>query len=224
MRILVIEDYKPLRESIVQALRESGYTVEAAADGRTGLWHAQDDSFDVIVLDLMLPGLDGLGVLRQLRKAGIKACVLILTARDTTDDRVRGLDAGADDYLTKPFALAELLARVRARVRRRYETLDLTLAIGDLTVDTRAKTARCGQRTLDLSAREYAILEYLALRQGQVTTREEIWNHLYDPNAVMESNVVDVFIGLLRKKLDRHGLAALIQTRRGQGYLLEKPD
>ncbi|MGC8552171.1 MAG: response regulator transcription factor [Phycisphaerae bacterium] len=224
MRILVIEDYKPLRESVVQALRESEYTVEAASDGRTGLWHAQDDSFDVIVLDLMLPGLDGLEVLRHLRKAGIKACVLILTARDTTDDRVRGLDAGADDYLTKPFALAELLAQVRALVRRRYETLALTLTIGALTVDTRAKTARCGQRTLDLSAREYAILEYLALRQGQVATREEIWNHLYDPNAVMESNVVDVFIGLLRKKLDRHGLAALIQTRRGQGYLLEKPD
>ncbi|NNM86117.1 MAG: response regulator transcription factor [Phycisphaerales bacterium] len=224
MRILVVEDYKPLRESIVQALREADYTVESAAEGRTGLWHAQDDSFDVIVLDIMLPGLDGLAVLKQLRKASVRACVLILTARDTTEDRVRGLDCGADDYLTKPFALAELLARVRALLRRRYQQLDLAITIGALTVDTCGKTARSGDSVLDLSAREYALLEYLALRRGEVVTRDDIWKHLYDPNAVMESNVVDVFIGLLRKKLDRHGLTGFIQTRRGQGYMLEKPD
>ncbi|MEW6249243.1 MAG: response regulator transcription factor [Planctomycetota bacterium] len=221
MRVLIVEDYAPLRQSLAQALQEAGFAVDAAADGEVGLWHAQAGGHDVIVLDIALPRLDGLSLLHKLRQAGRKTPVLLLTARDTVADRVSGLDAGADDYLVKPFALAELLARVRALLRRKYETADPVIRVQDLEVDTAGRTVRRAGAAIDLTAREYALLEYLAHRAGQIVSRTEILEHVYDFRATVESNVVDVYIGYLRKKLERPGRPRLIHTRRGQGYVLE---
>jgi DNA-binding response OmpR family regulator len=220
MRALVVEDYAPVRNAVVEGLGEQGFAVDAAADGEEGLWYAENNPYDVIVLDIMLPKVDGLALLRRLRAAGSTSPVLLLTARDSVDDRVRGLDHGADDYLVKPFAFAELLARVRALVRRRYEARDPLVRVGDLEVDTVKRTVRRGGATVALSAREYALLEYLALRAGTVVTRTEIWEHLYSFDADAQSDVVDVYIGYLRKKLERDGAPKLIHTRRGQGYVL----
>lgn len=220
MRVLVVEDFEVLRDSIAQGLREAGYSVDTASDGETGLWQAESSEYDVIVLDLMLPRLDGLAVLKKLRARGNRVHVLILTARDTAGDRVKGLDSGADDYLVKPFVFAELLARVRALVRRRYDTKSPVIQIADMEINTATRSVRRAGETMELSAREYALLEFLAHRAGQVVTRTEIWEHVYDFNATAESNVVDVFIGHLRRKIERPGLAKLIHTRRGHGYLL----
>jgi len=220
MRVLVIEDFEPLRTSLAQGLREAGFAVDAQADGESGLWQAQSNDYDVLILDLMLPRMDGLSVLRRLRAGKHKSHVLILTARDAPDDRVRGLDLGADDYLVKPFVFAELLARVRALVRRRYETRSPLIRVADMEIDTLARSVRRGGDVVELSAREYALLELLAMRAGQVVTRTEIWEHVYDANSEAESNVVDVFIGHLRRKVERFGLPRLIHTRRGLGYVL----
>jgi DNA-binding response OmpR family regulator len=224
MRVLLVEDYELLRDSLAQGLREAGFVVDAAGDGENGLWHAQSNDYDIIILDLMLPGMDGLTVLKRLRQTNKRTCVLILTARDATADRVRGLDTGADDYMVKPFAFEELLARVRALVRRRYEAGNPVVRVADLELDTRAKTVRRGGREIELSAHQYALLEFLALRAGQVVTRTEIWEHLYDVNSSPESNVVDVHIAHLRRKIDRDDLPPLIHTRRGQGYVLGVSD
>jgi DNA-binding response OmpR family regulator len=220
MRVLVIEDYEPLRDSLTQGLREAGFTVDAAGDGETGLWHAKSAEYDVIILDLMLPRVDGMTILKRLRAAGNKAHVLILTARDAPGDRVKGLDGGADDYLVKPFVFAELLARVRALVRRRYDVKSPVIRVADLEIDTATRCARRGGESIELSAREFALLEYLAHRAGQVVTRTDIWEHVYEFDSTAESNVVDVFIGHLRKKIERPDLPKLIHTRRGHGYLL----
>ena len=222
MRILLVEDYAPLRKSTAQGLEEAGFAVDAAADGEEGLWYAQSNDYDVIVLDLMLPAIDGLTILKRLREAGSKVHVLILTARDTLEDKVKGLNVGADDYLVKPFAFEELLARVRALVRRRYETKDPMIRIGDLEIDTAARIVRRGGETVDLTAREYALLEFLALRSGELVSRTDIWEHVYDFNSCAQSNVVDVYIGYLRRKIERKGMPRLIHTRRGQGYVLEE--
>ena len=219
MRALVVEDYAPVRTAVVEGLTENGFAVDSSADGEEGLWFAQQNPYDVIVLDLMLPKLDGLGVLRKLRASGSTVPVLVLTARDGVDDRVRGLDTGADDYLVKPFAFAELLARVRVLVRRRYDAAPV-IRIGDLEIDTTKRAVKRGDESIVLSAREYALLEYLALRADQLVTRTEIWEHVYDFHSDAHSNVVDVYIGYLRKKLEREGAAKLIHTRRGQGYVL----
>jgi len=219
MRALVVEDYAPVRTAVVEGLTENGFAVDSSADGEEGLWFAQQNPYDVIVLDLMLPKLDGLGVLQKLRASGSTVPVLVLTARDGVDDRVRGLDTGADDYLVKPFAFAELLARVRVLVRRRYDAAPV-IRIGDLEIDTTKRAVKRGDESIVLSAREYALLEYLALRAGQLVTRTEIWEHVYDFHSDAHSNVVDVYIGYLRKKLEREGAAKLIHTRRGQGYVL----
>jgi len=219
MRALVVEDYAPVRTAVVEGLTENGFAVDSSADGEEGLWFAQQNPYDVIVLDLMLPKLDGLGVLQKLRASGSTVPVLVLTARDGVDDRVRGLDTGADDYLVKPFAFAELLARVRVLVRRRYDAAPV-IRIGDLEIDTTKRAVKRGDESIVLSAREYALLEYLALRAGQLVTRTEIWEHVYDFHSDAHSNVVDVYIGYLRKKLERDGAAKLIHTRRGQGYVL----
>lgn len=220
MRLLVIEDYAPLRKAVLRALAEAGYAVDATGDGKEGLWFAQSNDYDLIVLDLMLPGLDGWGILRALRQEGRQTHVLILTARDGLDDRVAGLDMGADDYLVKPFALEELLARVRALLRRKYQHKDPLLRVGDLEIDQATRQVRRGGETIPLTSREYALLEFLALRAGEVITRSEIWEHLYEFNSQAQSNVVDVYIGYLRKKIDRHDRPALIHTRRGHGYWL----
>lgn len=220
MRLLVVEDFEILRDSIAQGLREAGFTVDTAADGESGLWHAQSNDYDVIILDLMLPRVDGLTILKRLRAKQNNTHVLILTAKDTSADRVKGLDTGADDYLVKPFVFAELLARVRALVRRRYDVKSPTIRIADMEIDTATRAVRRGGETMELSAREYALLEFLAHRAGHVVTRTEIWEHVYDFNSTAESNVVDVFIGHLRRKIERPNLPRLIHTRRGHGYML----
>ena len=225
MRVVVIEDFAPLRESLVQGLREAGYAVDEAADGEVGLWHARSGEHDVVILDLMLPKVDGLSIIKDMRKEGSPSMVLVLTAKDTAADKVRGLELGADDYLVKPFDFFELLARVKALVRRKYEVRTTVLRVGDLEVDTSSRVVRRGGRTIDLSGREYALLEYLALNSGRVVSRAEIAQHVYDFNGSPESNVVDVFVGLVRKKIEAPGAARLIHTRRGQGYLLsDHPD
>ncbi|MBU0719292.1 MAG: response regulator transcription factor, partial [Planctomycetes bacterium] len=180
MRVLVIEDDGPLREALQQGLEEAGFAVDVSADGEEGLWYARSSEYDVIVLDLMLPHIDGLTILGHLRREGKAVPILILTAKDTVADRVRGLDFGADDYLVKPFAFVELLARVHAMVRRRYNNKDPVIRIEDLEIDTAGRTVCRGDWVIDLSAREYALLEFLAVRAGQVVSRREIWEHIYD--------------------------------------------
>ncbi|MCH8804502.1 MAG: response regulator transcription factor [Planctomycetes bacterium] len=221
MRVLLVEDYAPLRESVAQALEEAGFAVDAAGDGEVGLWYAQSGNYDAIVLDIVLPKLDGLSILKRLRRSDNRTPVLLLTAKDTVADRVAGLDSGADDYLVKPFALEEVLARVRALLRRRYDARDPIIRVRDLELNTISRiVCRAGER-LDLTAREFALLEFLAHRVGEIVSRTEIWEHVYDFRSTVESNVVDVYIGYLRKKLERSGRPRLIHTRRGQGYVLE---
>ncbi len=220
MAILLIEDYEPLRKSLTRGLREAGFAVDTASDGEDGLWQAQSGKHDVIILDLMLPKLDGLSILQKLREKGSAVHVLILTAKDMLHDRVRGLNLGADDYLVKPFAFDELLARVRALLRRKYESKSPIIQVADLEIDTRTRTVRRRELTLDLTAREYAILHFLALRAGQVVTRTDIWDNIYDWAADAGSNIIDVYIGYIRKKMEQGGLPRLIHTRRGMGYVL----
>jgi len=220
MRILLIEDFELLRDSIALGLREAGFAVDVAAEGETGLWHAKSNNYDVIILDLMLPRVDGLSILKQLRAEGNQNHVLILTAKDTPNDRVKGLDSGADDYLVKPFVFAELLARVRALVRRKYDAKAPHIRIADLELETTTRSVRRDGETIELSAREYALLEFLAARVGHVVSRTEIWEHIYEFDSTAESNVVDVFIRHLRKKIERPHLPRLIHTRRGHGYML----
>jgi DNA-binding response OmpR family regulator len=222
MRILLVEDSRHLREATATALKKTGYAVDTASDGNDGLWLAQENPYDLAILDIMLPGLDGLSILRELRKEKREIVVLLLTARDKIDDKVAGFEAGADDYLPKPFALAELLARVNALCRRSYGQNNNRLTIGNLEVDTSRKSAARDGQTLDLTAKEYAILEYLALREGKVVSRTEIENHVYDEFVSPMSNVVDRTICVLRRKIAvPENAPPLIHTRRGQGYVME---
>ncbi len=216
MKLLLIEDSRRLRNSLVPGLRKAGYSVDATGDGSEGLWLAESNDYDVIILDLMLPTLDGLTLLQRLRRAK-DTHVLILTARDTVQDRVQGLQAGADDYLVKPFAFEELLARVQALCRRNYRHKTNHLVIGPLEIDLAKRSARCDGAPVELSAREFMLLEYLALRRGELVNRTEIEEHIYDDLVEPMSNVVDSAICILRKKL-KH---PLIHTRRGLGYILE---
>ncbi len=220
MRLLVIEDYRPLRESLTKGLREAGYAVDATGDGDEGLWYATGGEYDVILLDLMLPGVDGLEILRRLRGEGRESCVLILTAKDTIPDRIQGLDLGADDYVVKPFVFEELLARVRALVRRSYRRKQPVIRIADLCIEPTTQKVRRGEQEILLTAREYALLEYLAMRAGEVVTRTDIWEHVYEFNSTASSNVVDVYVGYLRKKVESPDKTPLIHTIRGRGYLL----
>ena len=226
MRVLLIEDYEPLARSLAQGLREAGYAVDATGNGEEGLALAQGNPYDALVLDLMVPKLDGLTILRRLRAGGSRVSVLVITARDQVHDRVAGLDLGADDYLVKPFAFDELLARLRALIRRRYQSVTNLVRVGDLEIDGAARIIRRAGRVVSLSAREFALLEYLALRRGQIVTRDEIWEHVYDFAAERSSNVVDVYVGYLRRKLGdgEGGAARLIQTHRGLGYSLGPTD
>ena len=221
MRILLVEDKNRLREAIEKALRESGYAVDSTDNGNDGLWMSCENTYDVILLDIMLPGLDGLSVLEQLRGRERDTPVLLLTAKDTIADRVKGLRKGADDYLIKPFALEELLARIEALCRRSYKKSTSTITLNDLIIDSSAKTVKRDGNLIDLTAREYAILEYLAMRQGSVISRPEIEEHIYDELVSPMSNVVDSAICNLRKKIAKEpDDDELIHTRRGQGYIL----
>ena len=224
MKVLVVEDHAPLRESLCQGLSEEGFVVESAGDGEDGLWRARNCQADVIVLDLMLPKMDGLTLLRTLRQDDRKTPVLILTARDAVEDRIRGLDLGADDYLPKPFAFDEMLARVRALGRRRYDDRSPVLEVGDLRIDTARRRVTAGGSEVALTPREYTLLEMLARRRGEAISREEIWNRAYEFDSDAMSNVVDVYIGYLRRKLDAPGQPSRIETIRGFGYRLRAPE
>jgi len=220
MRLLVVEDYKPLRKSLEKGLKEAGFAVDATSDGQEGLWYAMGNDYDVIVLDLMLPGIDGLQILKKLRAKGRKNTVLVLTAKDTLEDRVTGLDLGADDYLVKPFEFKELLARIRALVRRSYQKKSASIKVKDLRIDLSTQQVWRSREQIELTPREYALLEYLAMRAGQTVSRTDIWEHVYEFNSSASSNVVDVYIGYLRKKIERPGKPSLIRTVRGRGYIL----
>lgn len=220
MRILVVEDYTPLRIALVKGLTDAGYSVDAAANGREGQWQVDSGQHDVVVLDLMLPEVDGKTILQNIRADNSQVHVLVLTAKDAVADRVDLLNNGADDYLTKPFVFAEMLARVRALMRRKYGLKSPLIQVGDLEVNTSRREVRRGDHRIELTAREYALLEFLAFRSGEVVSRTDIWQAIYDFNDENQSNVVDVYISYLRKKIDRPGWPKLIHTRRGQGYLL----
>jgi len=222
MRVLLVEDYPPLQKSVARGLCEAGFAVDVTGDGEEALWYARGNPYDVIVLDLMLPKLDGLSLLRQIRTEGRQTHVLIMTAKDAVADRVAGLNAGADDYLVKPFEFEELLARVQALVRRSYYRKDPVVLVGPLHIDTASQRVSRDDEELQLTAREYALLEYLALRAGEVVTRTDIWEHVYDFHSEATSNVVDVYIGHLRRKIDRPDGPSLIETLRGRGYVLRK--
>ena len=223
MRVLVVEDSTPLRSSVMIALQESGFAVDGAEDGTRAAAFLKRFDYDLVVLDWMLPGMDGMELLRALRARRDATPVLIVTAKDAVDDRVRGLTEGADDYLTKPFALEELLARAHALCRRAYGLASGTIRIADLEIDTSARSVQRGGTSIRLTGREYAVLEYLAHRAGQVVSRSEIEEHVYDRLESPLSNVVDAAIYGLRKKLTVvEGQPTLIHTRRGLGYVLEE--
>ena len=221
MRILIVEDYTPLRKAMVESLETAGYAVDASVEGEEGLWYAQNHSYDAIVLDIMLPKVNGLEILDALRRVGNGVPIIVISARDSVDQRIDGLDAGADDYLVKPFALKELLARVRAQTRKAYDKKVTALVVGDLSIDLAAKRVTRAEAEVKLTPREYNLFEYLAFRQGEVVSRQEVWDHVYNYYDDASSNAVDVYIGYLRKKLSGSSGHTYIQTRRGQGYLLE---
>jgi DNA-binding response OmpR family regulator len=223
MRVLVVEDERKVASFIRQGLEEEGHAVEVAGDGGTALelLLAPGAPFDLIVLDVMLPKRDGLDVLKTLRARGVAAPVLMLTARDGVADKVAGLDLGADDYLTKPFAFEELLARVRALLRRGTEQRASVLRLGDLTLDPVTRQATRGKRRIELTAREYSLLDYFLRQPGRVLTRPMIAEHVWGLDFDSESNIIDVYIGYLRRKVDAPGEPRLLHTVRGSGYVMK---
>jgi DNA-binding response OmpR family regulator len=222
MRVLIVEDEKSLVDIIKKGLAEEGYAVDVAYDGEDGLFTAENEPSDVIVLDIMLPVIDGMTILKKIRKAGVKTPVLMLTARDTVMDKVSGLDSGADDYLTKPFHFEELLARLRALIRRDSEVNASVIEIGDLTVNIATHEVRRGGKDVLLSAREYSLLEYMAVNRNKVLSRTLLSEHLYDHDFDLDSNVIDVFINRIRNKIDRGFNTKLIHTIRGAGYMIKE--
>lgn len=222
MRILIIEDEKDLAGIIKQGLEEEGYVVDMAHDGEEGLYMAENYPADAVVLDIMLPLMDGLTVLANMRKKGINTPVILLTARDALLDKIKGLDTGADDYLTKPFVFDELLARIRSLLRRKTEVKEAVIRIEDLEINTASHEVRRGGKPVTLSAKEYALLEYLAYKKNTVVSRTDIVEHIYHEDTDMDSNVVDVYINYLRNKIDKDFKKKLIQTVRGAGYILKE--
>jgi DNA-binding response OmpR family regulator len=230
MRILVVEDEHRLAAVLTQGLTEQGYAVDLAHDGEAGLGLAELEPYDLLVLDVLLPGLDGLALCRRLRAQGRHMPILLLTARDAVDERVAGLDSGADDYLTKPFAfrellarVRELLARVRALLRRDGRSREAVLRLGDLALDPATREVRRGGRLVELTSKEYAVLEYLLHHPNRVLTRTQIAEHVWDYDFVAMSNVIDVYIRSLRRKLGDDGPVRLLHTVRGAGYQLRAP-
>ena len=221
MRILIVEDEKRLANILKKGLEEEGYAVDVAYNGEDGLFMAEQEPSDMIILDIMLPAIDGLTILRSIRKSGIKTPVLMLTALDTVTDKVSGLDSGADDYLTKPVLFEELLARIRALLRRDSEVKTSVIEIGDLVIDMAAREVRRGGRQIRLSSKEYALLEYMALNRNKTLTRTALSEHLYDHDFDLDSNIIDVFINRIRNKIDRGFGKKLIHTVRGAGYILK---
>lgn len=220
MRILLVEDEEDAARMLAKGLREQAYAVDTALTGPEGLEKAELNDYDLLILDIMLPGIDGLEVCRRLRRANRQVPVLLLTARAGVDDRVLGLDCGADDYLPKPFDFRELLARIRALLRRGSERKDPVLTVGDLRIDTRSHAAMRGGVPLTFTAKEYALLEYLARRAGEVVSRADIAEHVWEENYDPFSNLIEVYVQRLRRKLEAAGGVPLLHTRRGEGYVL----
>ncbi|MFN0087693.1 MAG: response regulator [Blastocatellia bacterium] len=220
MRILLVEDEPGAATMLAKGLREHAYAVDVAFDGEEAVYQASINSYDLIVLDVMLPRKDGFAVCRELRAGGANMPVLMLTARDGIQDRIAGLDFGADDYLTKPFDIHELLARLRALLRRGHALMPETLEVADLLINTRSHEVRRGARRIEMTAKEYALIEYLARRAGEVVTRAEIAEHVWEESFDPFSNLIEVYIQRLRRKLDDGRELKLIRTLRGEGYQL----
>jgi heavy metal response regulator len=221
MRILIVEDEKSLADIIKKGLEEEDYAVDVAYNGEDGLFMAENEPSDLIILDIMLPIVDGMTILKKIRKAGVKTPVLMLTAKDTLTDKVSGLDSGADDYLTKPFHFEELLARIRALFRRNSEVNTSVIEIGDLAINMASHEVKRGGEEILLSAREYTLLELLAINKNKVLSRTYISEHIYDYDFDLDSNVIDVFVNRIRNKIDRGYETKLIHTVRGAGYMLK---
>lgn len=221
MKLLVVEDEKRLAKLIKQGLEENDFVVDLSHDGEEGLYMAENTPYDAIVLDIMLPSMDGLTILQILRDKNFETPVLMLTARGELEDRLKGLNRGADDYITKPFDLEELIARLRSVIRRSKGKASPMLEVADLCIDTNARTVTRNGKEIQLSAREFTLLEHLAINAGRVVSRTELIEHLYDSEYDWESNVIDVYINYLRKKIDREFDRPLIHTIRGAGYVLK---
>lgn len=220
MRVLLVEDDPGVQRFVVKGLREQAYAVDTATNGKDALYQADINTYDLIILDVMIPGIDGFQVCRGLRKAGHRIPILMLTARDAVEDRIAGLDHGADDYLTKPFEFRELLARLRALLRRSGELRPAKLEVADLTVDTSAQSAKRAGQSIALTQKEYALLEFLARNAGRVVGRAEIAEHVWDETFDPFSNLIEVYINRLRRKVDFSNKIPLLHTRRGAGYML----
>lgn len=217
MRLLVVEDEPDLADTLRKVLAEAGFSVDTAGDGDEALWRADAAQYDAIVLDLMIPAVDGWEVVRRLRAGGSRVPILVLTARDATTDKVRALDGGADDYLTKPFSLAELLARVRALIRRSTGSPSPIVQLGEVEIETNARRVKRSGVDIELAPKEYALLEFLARHRGTLVTRSMLYEHIYDDREDTMSNVVDVYVSNLRRKLGRD----VIRTCRGAGYIID---
>lgn len=223
MRLLLVEDEARMARFIARGLREQAYAVDVVTNGEDALYQAAINTYDAIILDVMIPKKDGFTVCRELRAEGVRVPVLMLTARDAVEDRIEGLDTGADDYLTKPFEFGELLARLRALLRRGSELRSTVIEVADLLIDTRGQQARRRGQLLNLTTKEYALLEYLARNAGRVVGREEIAEHVWDESFDPFSNLIEVYINRLRRKVDGPFDVPLIHTRRGAGYIMQHP-
>ncbi len=223
MRLLLVEDDPRIAHFVAKGLQEQAYAVDVVANGHNALYQVDINDYDVVILDVMIPGLDGFATCRAIRSAGKRMPILMLTARDATEDRIHGLDSGADDYLTKPFEFGELLARLRALLRRPTELRAPQIVVGDLVLDTASQTAMRGARAIPLTAKEYALLEFLARNAGRVMGRSEIAEHVWDESFDPFSNLIEVYVNRLRRKIDEGTAKPLLQTRRGSGYVLATP-
>ncbi len=222
MKILLIEDERRLAQLLKKGLEENNFAVDLSYDGEEGKYMAENYPYDAVLLDIMLPKVDGLNILQSLREGGIDVPVLIITARGEVGDRIKGLNIGADDYIAKPFDFAELIARLHSVIRRSKGKSSPVVVIDDLAIDTNARTVERAGRRISLSAREFALLEYLALNSGRVVSRTELTEHIYATDAEGDSNIIDVYINYLRNKIDKGFDRPLIHTRRGVGYVLQE--